>query len=159
MADMKGAARTAMSAQLLSSVITDEHKPVKVDLLASMLDAGVERVGVTNDDGVKFGTVSVTAGTAKARVVDDRAFLAWVIARYPDEIAQVVRDSFVKKLLDAATEAGEPVDATTGEVVPGVELVDGKPYLTVRPTADAKERMRETLIASGLLQLPSGGAA
>lgn len=159
MGDMKGAARTAMAAQLLSTVITAEHKPVKTILLADMLDAGVERVRVTDDDGVNVGAVTLACSTAKARIVDDKAFLAWVIDRYPGEIAQVVRESFVKKLLDAATEAGDPIDAGTGEVVPGVEIVAGEPYLMVRPTPEAKERMRETLLESGLLQLPSGGKA
>jgi hypothetical protein len=158
MSDMKGAARTAMAAQLLSSVITAEHKPVKADLLADMVDAGVERVRVLDDDGLNLGAVTLACGDPRAKVVDDRAFLAWVVDRYPGEVVQQVRDAFTKKLLDGATAAGEPVDALTGEVVPGVELVAGDPYLMVRPAAGAKERMRETLLKSGLLQLPSGGA-
>lgn len=156
MTDMKGAARSAMAAQLLSSVVTTEHKPVKVGLLADMLAAGVERIRVTDDDGVNLGAISVTAGSPKARIVDDRAFLAWVVDRYPGEVVQMVRESFARMLLEGATAAGEPVDKSTGEVVPGVEIVPGDPYLTVRPAAGAKERMRETVLASGLLQLPAG---
>jgi hypothetical protein len=158
MGDMKGAARTAMAAKLIADVVTTEHKPVKAGLLTDMVDAGVERVGVADDDGTKLGAVTVACGDPKARVTDDLVFLAWVIDRYPSEIVQQVRDAFTKKLLDAATAAGAPVDALTGEVVPGVEMVDGEPYLMVRPVAGAKERMRETLIESGLLQLTAGGA-
>lgn len=156
MSDMKGAARSAMAAQLLSSVIAAEYKPVKADLLGEMVDAGVERVGVTSDDGAKLGSVSVTPGRTSARVVDDRAFLAWVADRYPQEVVQMVRESFTRMILEAAAAADAPVDVKTGEVLPGVEIVSGEPYLTVRPNADAKVRMRETLLASGLLQLPAG---
>ncbi len=158
MSDMKGAARQAMAAQLLSSVITAECKPVKADLLASMLDSGVERVRVTDDNGINLGAVSITAGRKSARVVDDRAFLAWVADRYPQEVVSMVRESFTRMLLDAATAAGDPVDAKTGEVIPGVEISAGEPYLTVRPAADAKARMRDAVLKSGLLQLPGGGA-
>lgn len=158
MGDMKAAGRTAMAAKLISDMVTAEHKPVKADLLADMLAAGVERVGVTDDAGLKLGAVSLACADVKAKVADERAFTAWVAARYPDEMVEVVREAFAKKLLDGATAAGEPIDPATGEVVPGVELAPGEPYLTVRPTADAKARMRETILASGLLQLAAGGA-
>jgi hypothetical protein len=159
MTDMKAAARSAMAAQLLSSVITAEHKPVKADLLAAMLDVGAERVRVTDDDGANLGAVSLVAGSPKARVVDERAFLAWVVDRYPGEVVQMVRESFSRMLLEGATAAGEPIDKSTGEVVPGVEIVAGEPYLTVRPEPTAKARMREMLLGTGLLQLPAGDAA
>lgn len=156
MSDMKGAARTAMAAKLIADVVTTEHKPVKAGLLGDMLDADVERVRVTDDDGTNLGAVSVSAGRAKAKVYDERAFLAWVAERHPGEVVQVVRESFAKRLLDAATIAGDPVDPATGEVIPGVEVAVGDPYLTVRPAAGAVDRMRETLLATGLLQLPGG---
>lgn len=157
MGDVKGAARSAMAAQLLSAVIADEHKPVKVTLLADLLDLGAERIRVTDDDGAELGAVVVAAGKPKARVVDERAFLAWVVDRYPAEVVQVVRESFARAVLAAATAAGDPIDARTGEVIPGVEMSAGEPYLTVRPATHAKERMRGLLLSSGLLQLPAGG--
>ncbi len=158
MSDLKGAARQAMAAQLLSSVITDEHKPVKAALLADMRDLGVERLRVVGDDDADLGTVAVTAGRRGAKVTDERAFLAWVLERHPGEIVQVVRESFTRAVLDRATAAGDPVDPATGEVIPGVEIAAGDPYLTVRPAAEAKARMRDAVLKSGLLQLPAGGA-
>lgn len=155
MADMQQAARTTMAAKLITDVVATEHKPAKADLLALMVDAGVERVRVADDTGANLGAVSLARGGAKARVTDPVAFAAWVAARYPDELMQVVRPAFMGKVLDAATAASAPVDVATGEVVPGVDIVAGEPYVTVRPTADAKERMRETLLSSGLLQLPA----
>ncbi len=97
MGDMKAAARTAMAAKLLGDVVAAEHKPVKADLLDQMVDAGVERVRVTDDDGTNLGAVSLACGDPKAKVVDPAAFTAWVAARYPGELVQVVRDAFAKK--------------------------------------------------------------
>jgi hypothetical protein len=145
MGDMKAAARTAMAAKLISDVVTGAHRPVKADLLADMLDAGVERVRVTDDDGNNLGAVSLAVGKPRAKVVDDRAFTAWVIERYPAEVVTAIREAFAKKLLDGATAAGDPVDPSTGE-----------PYLTVRAAAGAVDRMRETLVERGLLQLAGG---
>ena len=156
MGDMKQAARSAMAAQLIAGIITDHHKPLKADLLADMTDLGAERVRVTDDDGTDLGSLSVSSGRVKAKVTDRRAFVEWVARQYPDELERAVREAFEKKLLDAATAAGDPVDASTGEVIPGVEVVAGEPYLTVRPTAEAKTRMRVQLQSSGLLQLAAG---
>ena len=152
---MQEAARTTMAAKLIADVVAAEHKPVKADLLALMVDAGVERVRVTDATGANLGAVSLARSDAKAKLTDPAAFTAWVAARYPGELMQVVREAFIRKVLDGATAADAPIDVATGEVVPGVELVPGDPYVTVRPAAGARERMRETLLSSGLLQLPA----
>jgi hypothetical protein len=159
MADMKGAARTTMAARLIADVVKTEHDPVKADLLASMLDAGVERVRVADDDGLSLGAVSLGQRKPAAKLTDPAAFTAWVAQRYPDELVRSVRESFTSKLLAGATAASAPVDVSTGEEIPGVEMAAGEPYVTVRPTAEAKVRMAEMLRASGLLQITSGGQA
>jgi hypothetical protein len=160
MGDMKGAARSAMAAQLVSKLVAEDAATFKTGLLALMADSGAERVRVTDDDGTDLGAVSITAGRVQAKVTDPKAFAAWVAERYPSELVHLVREAFTRKVLDAAVGAGEPVDMATGEVVPGVEVSVGEPYLTVRPTTAAKDRMRETLRTSGLLQLaaPDGAA-
>jgi hypothetical protein len=158
MGDMKQAARSVMAAQLVAGIIAEHSKPLKADLLADMTDLGAERIRVTDDDGTDLGAVSISAGRTTAKVTDRRAFVDWVARRYPNELEHLVRAAFEKKLLDAATAAGDPVDAATGEIIPGVEVLAGDPYVTMRPTVEAKARMRETLQSAGLLQLPSGGA-
>lgn len=155
--DMQQAARTTMAAKLIADVVTVENKPAKADLLDAMLDAGVERVRVTDAAGGNLGAVSLARSSAKAKLVDPAAFAAWVADRYPGELMKVVRPAFAAKILDGATAAQSPVDAATGEVVPGVEIAAGEPYVTVRPSADARDRMRDALLASGLLRLPAGG--
>lgn len=148
-----------MAAKLIGDVMGAEGKAAKSGLLGAMLDQGVERIRVTDDDGTNLGTVTVAAADASARVTDEAAFTKWVQQRFPSEIVPTVRASFRKKLLDEATAAGDPVDASTGEVIPGVEIVPGEPYLSCRPSAEAAGRMRETLRASGLLALTSGEVA
>jgi hypothetical protein len=145
-----------MTAQLVSKLVADHGAGFKSNLLAAMADTGAERIRVTDDDGTDLGAVCLSAGRTSAKVTDPAAFLAWVAQRHPSELVQAVRDSFTKKILDAVTAAGEPVDTATGEVIPGVEVTTGDPFLTVRPTDEAKTRMRETLQASGLLALPAG---
>lgn len=157
MGDIKGAARSAMAAQLISKLVADHGGTFKADLLRLMADLGAERIRVTDDDGTDLGAVSVSPGRVSARVVDEKAFTAWVADRYPFEIVHAVGAAFARKLLDAAAGAGAAVDTATGEEIPGVEVSAGDPFLTVRPTADARARMRETLQSSGLLQLPSAG--
>jgi hypothetical protein len=153
MTGMQEAARTTMAAKLIGDVVAAEHKPVKAELTAMMVDAGVERVRVLDAAGVNLGAVSLARSAPKAKLTDPGAFTAWVAARYPGELMQVVRPAFAAKILDGATAAQAPVDPATGEVVPGVDIAVGEPYVTARPTADARERMRETLLSSGLLQL------
>lgn len=147
-----------MAAKLIADAVKAEHDPVKASLLAAMRDGGVERVRVADDDGSDLGAVSLGQRKPAAKVTDPQAFTAWVAKNYPGEIVQSVRESFTAKLLAAATATGEPIDTATGAVIPGMELAAGEPYLTVRPTAEAKQRMRDTLLSSGLLRLPSGGA-
>lgn len=156
MADVKGAARSAMAAQLVSKLVAEHGAGFKTDLLAAMSDLGAERIRVTDDDGTDLGSVALAAGRVSAKVTDPAAFQAWVAVRHPDELVQQVRESFTHRVLNQAAATGDPVDPMTGEVIPGVEVVAGDPYLTVRPTAAAKDRMRETLQASGLLVLPGG---
>jgi hypothetical protein len=159
MDDMKSAARTTMAAKLIADVVKPEHDPVKADLLAAMLDGGVERVRVSDDDGLSLGAVSLGQRKPAAKLSDPAAFTTWVAQRYPGELVSSVRDSFTSKLLACATAAGAAVDVATGEEIPGVEICAGEPYVTVRPTPEAKARMAEMLRASGLLQLTTGESA
>ncbi|MEU4558595.1 hypothetical protein AB0F72_09395 [Actinoplanes sp. NPDC023936] len=153
---MKQAARSALAAQLVSKLVDEHGAGFKHSLRAAMADTGAERVRVLDDDGTDLGAVSMSSGRVAAKVTDPAAFLAWVADRYPSELVQAVRESFTRKVLDHAVAVGDPVDAGTGEVIPGVEISTGESFLTVRPTAEARVRMRETLRASGLLSLSAG---
>ena len=84
-------------------------------------------------DGTKVATVSLAGGDGiSASVTDDAAFLGWVTANHPGETELVVRDGYRKKVLDAAKKAGHAIDPVTGEKIPGVEIRDSRPYVSVR---------------------------
>ncbi len=95
-------------------------------------------------DGSKLASISVAAGRTTARVADADAFLTWVFENHPSEIETVkttrVRPAYERAVLDSAKKAGVPVDAT-GEVVPGVEVGDGEPYLVTKLADGAHERV------------------
>jgi hypothetical protein len=157
--DVKDGGRRLMATKLIAATVAVSGKPLQAELLAEMTRAGVETLRVKDDVGTNYGTVSVVGGKQRrATVVDEAAFLAWVERTRPDEVVRIVRPATAKAILDAATAAGDevPVDPVTGEVIPGVEMREGEPYLTVRPTPLAKELMADTLAASGILALPSG---
>jgi hypothetical protein len=153
---MKDLARTVVAAKLVSDEIKARGDAAKAELLESMAAAGAERIRVTDEDGTDLGPVSLGAGRTSAAVVDEDAFAAWVKANYPEAIVSTVDPDMRLRLLNAAKKAGEPVDVGTGEVIPGVEITQGAAYVSARPTAEAKVRMRELLAGSGLLELAGG---
>lgn len=158
MTDLQRAARTVATAKLIADVVKAEGDRARADVDAAMTSLGVERLRVTDDGGQDAGTLTRSPGRRSVRVVDEAAFVRWVAARHPDQLVQAVRESFRERLLFAAAQSGEPVDAQ-GEVIPGVQVVDGQPYVSYRPAADAKARMRDLLASSGLLALPSASSS
>lgn len=92
-----------------------------------------------------------TKGRAKLVVTDQNAFVNWVAGHHPTEITSQVNPAFLKHIESRAKEYGAPID-TLGEVIPGVELVDGDPYITVRKEKDASFIVAQ-LLSSGQLSL------
>lgn len=158
MAEIKNAARLVMATRLITDVVKEETDAAKVVARQLMEDSGAERVRVADEAGNNLGAVTLSNGRTTARVTDQKAFATWVAKKYPTEITVAINPAFQKRLLDAATAAGDPVDglASDGELIPGVEIRQGDPYLTVRPTDEARDRMRTMLANSGLLALAAG---
>lgn len=155
--DVRHAARQVMTLKLMSKVVNERAKPIADELLGHMADAEIRQVGVKDADGQDLGVVFVGGNRSrKAVVVDEAAFLDWVQRNRPHDVVTTVRESARKQLLDAATKAGDPVDVDTGELIPGVQMHTGDPYLATKPTAFARELMESTLAESGLLALPAG---
>lgn len=103
------------------------------------MDVG-DRKAVRLGDG-KLGDVIKASGSRRAKVTDEESFLKWVAEAHPEEIVQSVRASFQSKILNDAKYYGQAVDVTTGELVPGVELTVGEPYITVRLADGADEKI------------------
>jgi hypothetical protein len=94
-------------------------------------------------DGVRLGKFTKTRGRLTPTITDERKFLQWVQDRYPDEIEQTIRPAFRTKILDTAKKHGEAVDLSTGEVVPGIELRHGDPYISFRSEPGYQEVVAE----------------
>lgn len=104
----------------------------------------------------KIGTVSLANGRVTARITDLKVLLAWVKTNYSSEVHTVeeIRPAFLAKLLSDAKDTGQPVDARTGEAVPGIEVGVGDPYITTSSEKRAAEVIAAAW-ASGELVLPA----
>jgi tryptophan synthase alpha subunit len=104
-------------------------------------------------DGKVIAKASKSKGRTKLTVTDEQAFLDWVSERHPTEVVYAVNPAFVKALEARAKDIGlGAVVSTDGEVVPGVEIVEGEPYVTVRREKDAPFLVAQ-LLSSGRLSL------
>lgn len=131
---LKDAATRAAVLATLHEAIGEQLKEAKAELQAGLkaakLESGTKQIGATLPDGTEVAKISLVTPDPAATVVDDDAFVAWVIRHHPDNITRrfvtEVRPAFVKSMLAEMTAAGAPrwCDQETGEVheVPGVKL-------------------------------------
>lgn len=171
----EAAAREAYLKTLLD-VVNDAYKEARTET-QSLLDiaaeeTGTRQVAVTLPDGPDIATVSLSSGEAAAKVTDDEAFTAWVIATVPSEVERrfitEVRGAFRTKLLGELTAAGrtEWADPETGVIheVPGVAIAPARARThAVRFKTDGRDQVmtawREGRLATvALPQLTAGGA-
>lgn len=114
--------------------LKDRIKQADNDTLATFaddMDSGDSKAA-TLDDGTPLGKVYKSKGKTTPTVTDEAALLAWVRANHPDEIEETIRPAYRTALLETAKRYGEPVDETSGEIVPGIELRHGEPYVGFR---------------------------
>lgn len=134
--------------------VDEAYTAARKAALASM-DPG-DRKSARLDDGTDIGTVSVTKPTAKlkARVCDEKAFLAWVEQTRPDEVVSTVRSSYRARVLKRIEDAGDVVDVETGEIyADGVELgmEEAEPYARCAPQTEAQVAAVAAAFADGRL--------
>lgn len=152
--------RLAAGRQVFVRVVLDDAKACDVDArdrVEPLLAPG-EAIAAELPDGARIGSVKRNKPARYPKVVDEMALLDWVRRNRPDELIEIVRPSFVEALKVSCREHGLPVDKTSGEVIPGIELVEGA--AAYRPVVDeaARPMLRAKLaelIAGGLLELPS----
>jgi len=131
------AAREAFLKTLLDEIDT-AYKATRAEV-QELLDAAAEETGMRQiaaslPDGRQIATVSITGGTAEARVTDDDAFTAWVRGVAPTEVERkfttTVRTAFKTRLLKELTAAGgtDWADPETGVIheVPGVQIAPAR---------------------------------
>lgn len=152
-------ARAVAALKVMSDLVKNQQGTEKGALMAQLNGLGVNgTVNATLADGTPLGTVGMVKGRTTATIDNDAALTAWVEDNHPGEIETVrrVRPGYVKKLLDAAKVKGAAVDAH-GEVIPGILVGEGDPYLSVRLADDAEQAVVSAL-ESGFqpLALPAG---
>jgi hypothetical protein len=174
---LKEAAARETYLKTLHDVVGDALKTARAEtqreLDASAKETGARQVGVSlPDTDTDIATVSLTAGSAEARVTDADAFKAWVIENYSSEIERrfvtEVRAAFQEKVLGALTAAGgiEWADPDSGVIheVPGVAIAPARARThSLRFKTAGKDKVmqawREGRLAEvALPELTAGGA-
>jgi hypothetical protein len=102
---------------------------------------------------IRGAKVLMTDPDAKIQVTDEKALLAWVKANRPTEWETVeqVRPAWVKSM--ASDVLGPVCDPGTGETIPGLEVIPGKPYISTSITDEAADALRGAW-RSGAISLP-----
>ncbi|MFF4552774.1 hypothetical protein [Streptomyces sp. NPDC001422] len=171
----EAAAREAYLKTLLD-VVNDAYKQARAETQTALdvaaEETGARQVAASLPDGPDIATVSLSAGEAAAKVTDDEAFTAWVIAHYGSEVERrfvtEVRSAFREKVLGALTAAGgvEWADPETGVIheVPGVVFAPARARThSLRFKKDGRDQVmaawREGRLATvALPELTAGGA-
>lgn len=120
------------------------------DRLTPLMEPGYRFSYVDHERGIKFGSVTMVNGSKRPAVVDRAAFLAWVRKAHPEQIVETVDPRYETRLLHAMVAIDNACDPDTGEVVPGVEICQGEPYISVRPDPALRQYAADRLL--GLTQ-------
>jgi hypothetical protein len=126
--DLGDLSRRALVLRWMRDQITAEYGRVRDEL-----DARLERTDRKSAflGESKLGHCQKTLGRTTVQVTDMAALTDWVRQRHPTEIVESVRESYLKRIKDDAKHYGGPVDPATGEVIPGMEVTSGDPYVVV----------------------------
>lgn len=133
----EAAAREAYLKTLLDKVkeaYDAARKETRTALEASAEESGVRQIAAALPGGEDIATVSLSSGEAAAKVIDEEAFTAWVIAYYGTEVERrfvtEVRAAFRDKVLGALTAAGglDWADPESGVIheVPGIAIAPAR---------------------------------
>lgn len=154
------AARSLAVLRLLADMVKDAREAASA-AAGEALGEG-DRITVTLS-GRKLASVTMTTGATRAKVTDEDKLARWVSENHPSEVETVtrVRPAYLEQLKSQAKKAGHPVDPTTGEEIPGLEVTTGEPHPTVRPVDGARDILadawqRGELTLGEVLQLPGG---
>jgi hypothetical protein len=135
--------RPEVLAATVTKVLGDRVKAANAAAKDTVLATGApgDRVTPRLPDGtpLKGASVSIAEGRRNLVVVDERAFRAWVKAQHPTEVESIeqVRPSYLDSLRAGADESGPVFDPATGEEIPGLEVRNGAPYVSVRAAGPA----------------------
>ena len=120
-----------------------------------------DRLTAALPNGKLVGTVTLAKGRATANITDPDAYEKWTHTVHPEQIETVpettrINPDFTDRLKAAARKLGVPVDAETGEIVPGITVEDGDPYPLVKLLDDAAGMVAGAWRSGDLAELVSG---
>jgi hypothetical protein len=132
MTDLRDAAARAVVFQVLEQRAEELKDQARAEL------AGLEPGDTlaAKWDGQLLGKATMTTGRTKLVVTDERKLVEWLQYHHQDEIVLSANPAWLRQVEERARGLGQPVDAA-GELVPGVSLVQGEPYVSVRKSPDA----------------------
>jgi hypothetical protein len=134
----------------ITATIADAAKDHKDYLRAQLVDTfndiGAEATSA-DLDGERIAKVALVQPADKPYVADERAFVEYVEAHYPDDIIKTVRESMKKVILDRLVAApdGRAVDKESGEVIDGIRFRPSTPYVTTRFDKGGREAILDAL--------------
>lgn len=149
-------ARLAFAWNSFEKAVKRAAEQVRRDLQFHLEVNGVERQGVTDAHGNRAGTIAWSEGRTTAKVTDAAALADWVAEHYPTEVhtVTVVRERFVQQMLDAAVAEGVAVDSGTGEVIPGIGVTTGEPFIRITE-ARTGDKLGDRLLDLALDRTPA----
>ena len=130
--DLRDAATRAVLWQIIEQAAKARKDEAKAEL--AQLEPGDTVAGRWGDQ--MLGKATKTAGRTKLVVVDEEKLITWLQYNHPEEIVISPNPAYMRQIEERARSLGQPVDGE-GELVPGVELVAGEPYVSVRKQPDA----------------------
>lgn len=113
-----------------------------------------EKVKATLPDGTPVGNVQLTEQSKRIKC-DIVQVTNWVKQHRPDQIQENVADAYLAHLFELAKKYGHAFDKESGEVIPGIETVDGAASFRVTPSAEGRSIIEQRY--SGVLELPDAG--
>lgn len=146
----------------LLKVLTGELGAAKTEADAEIRDTWHtgDRNSATLPGNVLLGAVTLAKGRTTSKLADEPAFEAWVAKTHPEQIETVtitrVKPDYRERLMSAARQLGEAVDAETGEAVPGITVGQGEAYPTVKLAPGARDAVAQAWQAGQLRELLGG---
>jgi hypothetical protein len=142
--NMRDAAARAVVFQVLEQAAKQHKDAAKAEL--AQLQPG-DTIG-GSWDGQLLGKATMTSGRAKIVITDAQRLVEWLQYAHPTEILISANPAYLTTLRDVD---GVVIDKD-GVVVPGVELAQGDPYVSVRKQPDAPFLVAQ-LLSGGRISL------
>jgi hypothetical protein len=149
--DLQGLAVQSVALRVLGDKVAERAAAVKQEL-ADAMTVG-DRKTAALGDGTVVGSITYAKASWTAKVTDSRALARWVQLHYPDEVEPTVRPAFLSAILAASKQACLPMTPDGTLDVPGIAVVKGDPYISIRPDKAAEPALIDAIRANQALAL------